>query len=131
MVDGGKGQLNVALSVLASLQLPKEMDILAIAKSKEKNTEVLDKIYLPGRANPVVFGKETDLLLFLQRIRDESHRFAISFHRKQRRSAATHSVLDTIVGVGKKRRQALLAHFGSVKKIRDRLTGRHPKAPRV
>lgn len=119
MVDGGKGQLNIAHSILRSLQISDKPDILAIAKSKENDVNVLDKIYLPGRANPVVFGKETDLLLFLQRIRDESHRFAIGFHRKKRQASATKSVLDTIPGVGKKRKKQLLKHFGSLKKIRE------------
>jgi excinuclease ABC subunit C len=118
MLDGGKGQLNIALSILKSLRISKEMDILAIAKSKEKNVDVLDKIFLPGRANPIIFRKETDLLLFLQRVRDESHRFAIAFHRKQRQTSATQSILDTIPGVGKKRKQQLLKHFGSIKKIK-------------
>ncbi|MFH0729742.1 MAG: excinuclease ABC subunit UvrC [Pseudomonadota bacterium] len=119
MVDGGKGQLNIACSVITSLGLEGKFDILGIAKKDEKKGEAHDKIFLQGRVNPVNFGREGDLLLFLQRIRDESHRFAISFHRRQRRMSALHSELDSIPGIGKKRKHALLNHFGSVEKIRN------------
>jgi excinuclease ABC subunit C len=119
MVDGGKGQLNIASSVVASLGLAGKFDILGIAKKDEKKGEVHDKIFLPGRANPVHFGREGDLLLFLQRIRDESHRFAIAFHRRQRRANALQSELDAIPGIGKKRKLELLKHFGGIAKIRD------------
>jgi excinuclease ABC subunit C len=119
IVDGGKGQLNIASSVIASLGLEGKFDILGIAKKDEKKGEAHDKIFLPGRANPVSFGREGELLLFLQRIRDESHRFAISFHRRQRRVAALHSELDVIPGIGKKRKLALLKQFGGIKEIRD------------
>ncbi|MDX9785974.1 MAG: excinuclease ABC subunit UvrC [Desulfobacterales bacterium] len=118
MVDGGKGQLQIACSVLTSLGLENDFDILGIAKKDEKRGEVKDKIFLPGRANPVNFGREEDLLLFLQRIRDESHRFAVSFHRRQRGSTAIESILDTVPGIGKKRKEALLKKFGSIAEIR-------------
>jgi excinuclease ABC subunit C len=118
MVDGGKGQLNIAVSVLKSLGLYGTLDVLGIAKKDSLKAELQDKIFLPERANPVIFGKETDLLLFLQRIRDEAHRFAISFHRQKHRAAVIQSELDSIPGVGKMRKQRLLNHFGSVKKIR-------------
>ncbi len=117
IVDGGKGQLNVALDVLQNLNIT-DIPIVAIAKTKGEKTNDYDKIYLPCRSNPVPFTKENDLILFLQRIRDEAHRFAISFHRKKRGKRATHSILDTIPGVGNKRRQQLLQHFGSVDKVR-------------
>jgi excinuclease ABC subunit C len=118
MVDGGKGQLNIACKVIASLGLEGKFDILGIAKKDEKKGEAHDKIFVPGRANPISFGREGDLLLFLQRIRDESHRFAISFHRRQRWSEAFHSKLDSIPGIGNKRKQALLKYFGGIDKIR-------------
>jgi len=118
MVDGGKGQLNIALKILESLGLETQMNVLGIAKKEPKKHETQDKIFLPGRANPVIFGKDMDLLLFLQRVRDEAHRFAVSFHRKRRSVSAIASELDGITGVGKKRKQVLLKHFGSVKKIR-------------
>jgi len=118
VVDGGKGQLNIAVSVIKDLKIEGRFDIIGIAKKDEKRGEVQDKIYKPGRVNPVNFGKEGDLLLFLQRVRDEAHRFAISFHRKRRGKSAMRSVLDTIPGIGKKRKQILLKHFRSIKKIR-------------
>ncbi len=118
IVDGGRGQLNIALSVIKELKLEGKFEIIGIAKKDEKKGETADKIYKPGRLNPVNFGREGDLLLFLQRIRDEAHRFAISYHRKRRSAASIRSVLDTVPGIGKKRKQTLLKHFGSIKKIR-------------
>jgi excinuclease ABC subunit C len=118
MVDGGKGQLNIALAVTRDLNLAEKFDIIGIAKKDETKGETRDKIFKPGRANPLNFSKDGDLLLFLQRIRDEAHRFAISFHRKRRKKISLQSALDTIPGVGKKRKAALLQHFKSVKNIR-------------
>ena len=118
MVDGGKGQINIAVSVIKELKLDSCFEIIGIAKKDEKRGEKEDKIYKPGRVNPINFGREGDLLLFLQRIRDEAHRFAISFHRKRRGKASLHSALDTIPSVGKKRKAILFKHFKSIKKIR-------------
>lgn len=118
MVDGGKGQLNIAVSVIEELGLEEKFEIIGIAKKDEKKKETQDKIYMPGRANPVNFGRETDLLLFLERIRDEAHRFAISFHRRRRAKTSIHSALDSIPGIGGKRKAMLLKSFGSIKKIR-------------
>ena len=117
LVDGGKGQLNIAATVIKELKLEGKFSIIGIAKKDKKKGEITDKIYLPGRVNPIDFSREGDLLLFLQRIRDEAHRFAISFHRKRRGKASLHSVLDTIPSVGKKRKAILLKHFKSIKKI--------------
>ena len=119
MVDGGKGQLNIALAVIKELGLDGRFELIAIAKKDEKKGEIQDKIFKPRRTNPVVFGKDRDLLLFLQRIRDEAHRFAISFHRKRRTKTALQSELDAIPGVGQKRKAILLKHFKSMKKIRE------------
>jgi excinuclease ABC subunit C len=118
MVDGGKGQLSIAVSVIASLKLEKNIQLISIAKRNEKKGETQDKIYKPGQANPVNLGREGDLILFLERIRDEAHRFAISFHRKRRIKTLMHSSLDSIQGVGEKRKLILLKHFKSIKKIR-------------
>jgi excinuclease ABC subunit C len=118
MVDGGKGQLNIALAVTRELNMTEKFGIIGIAKKDETKGETRDKIFKPGRANSLNFGRDEDLLLFLQRIRDEAHRFAISFHRKRRRKISLQSALDTIPGVGKKRKAALLQHFKSVKNIR-------------
>jgi excinuclease ABC subunit C len=119
MVDGGRGQLNIALAVIRELSLVGQFELIAIAKKDEKKGETRDKIFKPFRTNPVGFGKDTDLLLFLQRIRDEAHRFAVTFHRKRRTKTTLQSELDAIPGIGKKRKEILLTHFKSTKKIRQ------------
>ena len=119
IVDGGKGQLNIALAVVADLGLKGRFDLIGIAKKDAQRGETADKIFKPARANPVNFGRAADLLLFLQRIRDEAHRFAVAYHRKQRGKLALSSVLDVIPGVGKARKRALLKHFKSVRLIRE------------
>ncbi len=118
IVDGGKGQLGIALSVIRKLGLENHFTLIGIAKKNEQKGELTDKIYTPGRMNPINWGREGDLLLFLQKIRDEAHRFAITFNRQRRSKAATVSLLDSIPGIGKKRKQSMLRHFGSLKKIR-------------
>jgi len=112
MVDGGKGQLNIAVSVLKSLKLENKIQLISIAKKNDKKGETQDKVYKPGQANPVNLGREGDLILFLEKIRDEAHRFAISFHRKRRIKTLMNSSL------GEKRKLILLKHFKSIKKIR-------------
>ncbi len=119
VVDGGRGQLNIALAVIKELSLEGQFEIIAIAKKDKKKGEARDKIFKANRTNPVVFGKDADLLLFLQRIRDEAHRFAITFHRKRRTKTALHSELDAIPGIGRKRKTILLKHFKSIKKIQE------------
>ena len=119
MVDGGKGQLNIALSVLDNLGLKNAFDVIGIAKKDVTRNETKDKVYMPGRANPVNFGRDMETLFFLQRIRDEAHRYAIAFHRRTRSKTALHSCLDNIPGIGKKRKAALLKQFTSFKKIRE------------
>jgi len=118
MVDGGKGQLNIAVSILKSLNLKKNIQLIGIAKKDEKKGETRDKIYKPGQANSIHWGREGDLILFLERIRDEAHRFAVSFHRERRRKTQMQSLLDSIKGIGEKRKKILLMHFKSIKKIR-------------
>jgi excinuclease ABC subunit C len=117
LVDGGKGQLNVALSILKELELADTFDVAGIAKKDPFAGEDQDRIYLPGRANPVQFGRDQDLLLCLQRIRDEAHRFAITFQRQRRRTATLHSRLDDIEGVGPKRKTELFKRFGGLRQI--------------
>ncbi|MBT8340044.1 MAG: excinuclease ABC subunit C, partial [Desulfatitalea sp.] len=118
LVDGGKGQLNVALAILSELGVTDRFDVAGIAKKNPELGELHDKIYLPGRSNPVQLSRDLDLLLFLQRIRDEAHRWSITFQRKRRTGRTLHSTLDDIAGVGPKRKAILLAHFGSVAGIR-------------
>jgi excinuclease ABC subunit C len=118
MVDGGKGQLNTAFSVIQALGLDKDIQLISIAKKIDKKSETQDKIYKAGRVNPVNFSREGDLLLFLERIRDEAHRFAVSFHRKRRSKTFMHSSFDAIPGIGEQRKKMLLKHFKSIKMIR-------------
>lgn len=129
LIDGGKGQLNIAKAILKQLNLKHDFEMIAIAKKDKSKGETEDKIYKPGRVNPLNFGKERDLLLFLQRIRNEAHRFAISFHRKQRGRTSMHSALDSIEGIGKKRKETLFKHYGSIQKIRKATLSELAKLP--
>ena len=117
LLDGGKGQLNVAMNVLAHLDLDSRFAVAGIAKKNESIGETSDKVYLPGRSNAVQFGRDSDLLLFLQRIRDEAHRSAITFQRRRRGRQSLSSLLDNLAGIGPKRKALLLRRFGSVKGI--------------
>jgi excinuclease ABC subunit C len=125
MVDGGKGQLNIAQAVLWELGI-ESPDLISIAKSRLKPAQGKDdkqrteeRFFLPGRKNPVTFPPNSPALFLLQRVRDEAHRFAITYHKARRAKAAVHSALDDIPGIGPKRRRALLQHFGSVKAIAE------------
>jgi excinuclease ABC subunit C len=118
LVDGGKGQLNVALAVLAGLGMTGQFAVAGIAKKDENRGDETDKIYLPQRSNPVNLSKDPDVLLLLQRIRDEAHRFAITYQRRRRAKSSVQSVLDHIDGIGPKRKRALLKRFGSVAEIK-------------
>lgn len=118
MVDGGKGQLGTALAVMKALSIEGRMDVVAIAKKDPSRGEMQDKVFLPGRSNPVHFGRDGDLLLFLQRVRDEAHRYAVGFHRRRRRVSTLASALDAVPGIGKARKAQLIAHFGSFEAVR-------------
>jgi excinuclease ABC subunit C len=119
LVDGGRGQLGVAVKVLEALGLENRVALAGIAKPDPQRGESTDRVFLPGRVNPVAFGRENDLLLFLARIRDEAHRWALAYHRRQRSQRAWRSELDGIAGLGPRRKAALLAHFGSVAALRE------------
>ena len=99
LVDGGKGQLNVAVRVLEELGLDEEIPVASLAKRFEE-------VYVPGEADPVRIPRESEALYLLQRIRDEAHRFAITYHRELRGKRMTKSVLDDIKGLGPTRTQA-------------------------
>ena len=116
VVDGGKGQLGVAMSVAEELGVFSEMEWIGIAKERQEEGE---KLYKPGRKNPILLPAHNPVLLYIMRIRDESHRYGITFHRKLRKKASFHSELDAIDGVGQTRKQLLLKHFGSIKRIRE------------
>lgn len=125
MVDGGKGQLNIALAVLRELGV-EGPDVIGIAKPNGIEANLAkghrkdnEKIYLPGRKNPVTFKSSSSALFLLKRVRDESHRFAITYHKLLRKKEELRSALEDISGVGPKRKEALLKHFGSVNKIAE------------
>jgi excinuclease ABC subunit C len=111
LVDGGKGQLNVAVRVLEELGLEDEIPVAALAKQFEE-------VYLPGQADPVRVPRGSEALYLLQRVRDEAHRFAISYHRQLRGKRMTASVLDGVPGLGPARRKRLVAELGSIKAVR-------------
>jgi excinuclease ABC subunit C len=105
VIDGGKGQLSAGLEVLQPLT---ERGVAVISLAKR-----IEEIFVPGRPDPIRLERDSDALRTLQRVRDEAHRFAITFHRSKRDEAMTASALDGIRGVGPARKRALLKHFGS------------------
>ncbi len=111
IVDGGKGQLNVALEVLRAFDLAHVVPVIALAKQKEE-------IFLPGRAESVLLPRDAQSFYLVQRIRDEAHRYGLSSHRRQRERLGLASQLDALPGVGPARRRKLLAAFGSLEGIR-------------
>jgi excinuclease ABC subunit C len=111
LVDGGKGQLGVAERVLRELGLEGEIELAALAKQFEE-------IYRPGSPDPVRLRRGSDALYLLQRVRDEAHRFAITFHRERRGKRMTKSILDDIPGLGPSRRARLVKEFGGVNSVR-------------
>lgn len=119
VVDGGKGQLGMAVAVLKDLGIDHSFTVVGLAKKNEANKETEDKIYIPGRSNPLNITQSKKALHLLQQVRDEAHRFAITFQRKRREKRAGLSVLDTIPGIGPKKKKALLNHFKGVSKIKS------------
>ena len=111
ILDGGKGQLSAGLAALADagrLQIP----IAALAKEREE-------LFVPNRPDPIVLPRNAQGLYLVQRVRDEAHRFAVTYHQKVRASRAVRSILDDIAGVGPARKRALLRKFGSVRAMQD------------
>ncbi len=119
VVDGGKGQLGMAMAVLKELDLEGCFIVAGLAKKNEAKGEKDDKIYLPGRSNPLNTDRSKKALYLLQQIRDEAHRFAITFQRKRREKRAGLSVLDTVSGIGPKKKQVLLKHFKGITRMKD------------
>jgi len=113
LIDGGIGQLSAALEALKELHLL-DIDILGLAKAKGDKEE---RVFLPGRKNPVILSPSSPATHLLQRIRDEAHRFAITYHRRLRGKALLASRLDEIAGVGPTKRRDLLRHFGSLEAL--------------
>ena len=117
LIDGGKGHLNAGHDVLQALNLLDRLDLACIAKGKFRNNLVTDEVYLPQQKKPVLFHENSPSRFLMQRIRDEAHRFAISYHRKLRGKKTLESPLELIPGIGKKRRLMLLKKFGSLENI--------------
>ncbi len=113
MIDGGKGQYSVSREVLNELGLH-DLPILAIAKGKRRNAGE-EKIYYENKE--FILNRNDPLLFFIQRLRDEAHRFAISTHRAKRKKNLSKSLLDQIQGIGRQRKRALLNHFGSARAV--------------
>ena len=110
VVDGGAGQLGRAVLVLDELDL--NIPVVGLAKR-------LEEVYVPANPDPVTIPKGEEALYLLQRVRDEAHRFAVSYHRKLRGKRMVDSILDGVPGVGPVRKRALIRHFGSLKRIRE------------
>jgi excinuclease ABC subunit C len=123
VVDGGRGQLSMALAAMAEVGVH-GIDVVGLAKMRveaaprsaivERSEE---RIFLPGQANPVILNRNSNALFLLQRVRDEAHRFAITHHRKLRSRQTLFSALDHIPGIGGARKRALLRAFGSIKRV--------------
>lgn len=122
LVDGGKGQLNVAAEVMKELGAT-GVPLRAIAKRRtvgeEDRQRIADRFFIPGQKNPVTFPPGSPALLILQHIRDEAHRFAIAYHKKLRRQRSLRSLLEELPGIGEARKRALLRAFGSLARIRE------------
>ncbi|HEY8745202.1 MAG TPA: excinuclease ABC subunit UvrC [Chloroflexota bacterium] len=112
IVDGGKGQLSAAVTTFTELGLLDRIPLVALAKQQEE-------IFLPDRDEPVILPRTSPSLHLVQRIRDETHRFALTFHRQQRQRSSVASSLDEISGIGPKRRQALIRRFGSPRGVME------------
>jgi excinuclease ABC subunit C len=119
IVDGGKGHLNIALKVLHELEIV-TVDVIGVAKEKGRHDKGLtdEQVFLQNIKDPVSFKRHSKILFLLQQIRDEAHRFAITFHKNLRSKKLLKSELDDITGIGPAKKLLLLRHFGSVKKIK-------------
>jgi excinuclease ABC subunit C len=109
VIDGGKGQLSAALAAMQRYDLPR-VAVISLAKRVEE-------VFVPGRPDPILLPEHSPGLQLLQRVRDEAHRFAITFHRQRRDAASRESMFDQLEGVGPARRRALLRHFGSAERV--------------
>ena len=120
VVDGGRGQLTAALDALSTVGYH-DAPVVGLAKARGDRSGVqrFERVFLPGRADPIVPPPDAPETLLLARIRDEAHRFAIQYHRKLRSKAAVDSALDRVEGVGEKWRRELLLRFGSVQGLRE------------
>jgi excinuclease ABC subunit C len=109
VIDGGAGQLGRAVKVLDELEL--EIPVIGLAKKMEE-------VYLPDQPDPILIPRDAEALYLLQRVRDEAHRFAVTYHRTLRSKSMVDSILDEVPGIGPTRKKALLKRFGSLKQMR-------------
>lgn len=114
LIDGGKGQLNIAREVIGEAGLSDSVALASIAKEKAEEGE---KVFLPGRKNPLALKRHDPVLLFLMRVRDEAHRFGVTFHRRLRKNKDLSSELLAVPGLGPARVRLLLRKFGSLKRV--------------
>jgi excinuclease ABC subunit C len=106
------------VAVLKELNIENNFMVAGLAKKNEAKGEEFDKIYIPGRSNPLNTSQARKALYLLQQVRDEAHRFVITFQRKRREKRAGLSVLDTIPGIGPKKKKALLKHFKGITQMK-------------
>jgi excinuclease ABC subunit C len=125
VVDGGKGQLAMALAAMTEVGVS-GVEAIGLAKDRvqaaARSAEIRrseERVFLPGQSNPVILKRNSNALFLLQRVRDEAHRFAIMHHKKLRARQTIYSILDQVPGVGGARKRALLRAFGSVKRIEE------------
>jgi excinuclease ABC subunit C len=124
VVDGGKGQLSQAVRILEEIGR-KDIPVVGLAKARTESdfqkaevNSTEERFFLPGRSNPVIFKSNSEALYILAGLRDEAHRFAITYHRKLREGTSLESELDYVVGLGEKRKKVLLTQFNSVDEIK-------------
>jgi excinuclease ABC subunit C len=115
LIDGGLGQLHVAQEVFADLGIT-DIALIGVAKGPDRDAG-REHFHIPGRAQPMMLESRDPVLYFVQRLRDEAHRFAIGAHRARRSKAIGANPLDEIDGIGPTRKRALLLHFGSAKGV--------------
>lgn len=136
IIDGGKGQLNMAIQALHDLGFH-DQEVVSLAKSRVVGTTAEqdaptyspERVFLPGQREPKVLKQNSDELYLLTRIRDEAHRVAIGYHRELRKKATLRSQVDDIEGIGPTRRGQLIRHFGSVKRLREATLSEIESAP--
>lgn len=118
VIDGGKGHLNIALETLSSLNIS-TCDVISIAKEQHKHTKGItaERIFLPFQDQPKVFPLHSPVLFFLQKIRDEAHRFVLQYQLKKRKKKSFQSHFEQLMGIGPIKEKRLLRHFGSLKRI--------------
>jgi excinuclease ABC subunit C len=139
LVDGGKGQISIAAKVLKDLNILRKVDLIGLAKGRSKKKsgrsrgQNVDYEYVvkPNQKNEIRLRRNSNVLYFLQNIRDESHRFAIEFQRKLKRKHTLHSQIDDIPGIGPKRRKLLLKHFGSLTLLKQASTDEIMQVPGI